>query len=224
MNEERTRKCLWQVVHIRCHLWHRYSVSVNQVMVVTAKLMKWWLQHNQLGTLGLVTSLLAATLYQGNPDRNNRLWNIGSTEIYTLYMYSICISCNNVAPVTNLCLGGATKRSHSSQWSKKITLTLTTTGTSHTKKNNQITPFLEPSGLLFMNRTTISKINHNNHSVPRIIQKNCSQLEQKTINSIQWSWSKEKRWNDNGPGHNLHFKVGRSYFFLWYKLRSSDEF
>ena len=28
-------------------------------------------------------------------------------------------SCNNVAPVTNLCLGGATKQSHSSQWSKK---------------------------------------------------------------------------------------------------------
>ena len=30
-----------------------------------------------------------------------------------------CISCNNVAPVTNLCLGRATTRSHSSQWSKK---------------------------------------------------------------------------------------------------------
>ena len=29
------------------------------------------------------------------------------------------ISCNNVAPVTNLCLGRATTRSHSSQWSKK---------------------------------------------------------------------------------------------------------
>ena len=28
------------------------------------------------------------------------------------------ISCNNVAPVTNLCLGRATTRSHSSQWSK----------------------------------------------------------------------------------------------------------
>jgi hypothetical protein len=31
----------------------------------------------------------------------------------------VCASCNNVAPVTKLCLGGATKRSHSSQWSKK---------------------------------------------------------------------------------------------------------
>jgi hypothetical protein len=29
------------------------------------------------------------------------------------------VSCNNVAPVTNLCLGRATTRSHSSQWSKK---------------------------------------------------------------------------------------------------------
>jgi hypothetical protein len=28
-------------------------------------------------------------------------------------------SCNNVAPMTNLCLGRATTRSHSSQWSKK---------------------------------------------------------------------------------------------------------
>ena len=27
-------------------------------------------------------------------------------------------SCDNVAPVTNLCLGRATTRSHSSQWSK----------------------------------------------------------------------------------------------------------
>ena len=29
------------------------------------------------------------------------------------------VSCNNVAPVTNLCLDKATTRSHSSQWSKK---------------------------------------------------------------------------------------------------------
>jgi len=26
--------------------------------------------------------LLAATLYQGNPDRSNKLWNIVSTERY----------------------------------------------------------------------------------------------------------------------------------------------
>ena len=28
------------------------------------------------GTLGSVASLLAATLYQGNPDRNHKLWII----------------------------------------------------------------------------------------------------------------------------------------------------
>jgi hypothetical protein len=32
------------------------------------------------GTLGSVISLLAATLYQGNPDRNHKLWNIVSSE------------------------------------------------------------------------------------------------------------------------------------------------
>jgi hypothetical protein len=30
------------------------------------------------GNLGSAASLLAATLYQGNPDRNNKLWNIAS--------------------------------------------------------------------------------------------------------------------------------------------------
>jgi hypothetical protein len=28
------------------------------------------------GTLGSVASFLAATLYQGKPDRNHKLWNI----------------------------------------------------------------------------------------------------------------------------------------------------
>jgi hypothetical protein len=32
------------------------------------------------GTLGSVTSLLAANLYQGNPDRNHKLWNIASKD------------------------------------------------------------------------------------------------------------------------------------------------
>jgi hypothetical protein len=35
------------------------------------------------------------------------------------YHCALPVSCNNVAPVTNLCLGRATMRSHSSQWSKK---------------------------------------------------------------------------------------------------------
>ena len=32
MNEERTRKCLRQVEHIRGRLWHIFPVTVNQVM------------------------------------------------------------------------------------------------------------------------------------------------------------------------------------------------
>jgi hypothetical protein len=38
------------------------------------------------GTLGSITSLLAATLYQGNPDRNHKLWNILSSERYILHI------------------------------------------------------------------------------------------------------------------------------------------
>ena len=38
------------------------------------------------GTLGSVASLLAATLYQEHPDRNHKLWNIASTEIYIHHM------------------------------------------------------------------------------------------------------------------------------------------
>jgi ribosomal protein L32 len=29
------------------HLWHRYSITVNQVMVATVKFSKWWLQLYQ---------------------------------------------------------------------------------------------------------------------------------------------------------------------------------
>jgi hypothetical protein len=39
-----------------------------------------------IGTIGSVASLLAATLYQRNPDRNHMLWNIGSTKRYILHM------------------------------------------------------------------------------------------------------------------------------------------
>jgi hypothetical protein len=38
------------------------------------------------GTLSSVASLLAATLYQGYPDRNHKLWNIVSSERYILHM------------------------------------------------------------------------------------------------------------------------------------------
>ena len=46
------------------------------------------------GTLGSGASLLAPTLYQGNPDRNHKLWNSVSTEKYILHMQVLleCIS------------------------------------------------------------------------------------------------------------------------------------
>jgi hypothetical protein len=40
----------------------------------------------QRETLGSVSSLLAATLYQWNPDRNHQLWNIILTERYIFHM------------------------------------------------------------------------------------------------------------------------------------------
>jgi hypothetical protein len=45
------------------------------------------------------------------------LWQ---TDFVWLHFRDRChSSCNNVAPVTNVCIGRATTRSHSSQWSKK---------------------------------------------------------------------------------------------------------
>ena len=41
------------------------------------------------GTFGSVASLIASTLYQGNPDMNHKLWNVGSTERYILYMQAL---------------------------------------------------------------------------------------------------------------------------------------
>ena len=81
INHEWTGKCLRQMEHIRHNLQHRYSVTVNQVIVPTEKRSKWWLQFNQyIGTFGSGSFLLAETLGQGNPDRNHKLSNIESTE------------------------------------------------------------------------------------------------------------------------------------------------
>jgi len=44
MNEARTGIWLRQMEHIHGHLRHRYSIAVNQVMMATVKLSKWWLQ------------------------------------------------------------------------------------------------------------------------------------------------------------------------------------
>jgi hypothetical protein len=53
--------------------------------VMTSNLPKW--------TLGSVASFLAATLYQGNPDRNHKLWNIVSSERYILHMQVLLECC-----------------------------------------------------------------------------------------------------------------------------------
>jgi hypothetical protein len=45
------------------------------------------------GTLGSVASLLAATLYQRNPDRNHKLWNIVSSVRYILHMQVLLECC-----------------------------------------------------------------------------------------------------------------------------------
>jgi hypothetical protein len=45
------------------------------------------------GTLGSVACLLAATLYQGNPDWNHKLWNLVSTERYILHMHVLLECC-----------------------------------------------------------------------------------------------------------------------------------
>jgi hypothetical protein len=37
-------------------------------------------------TLASVASLLAGTLFQGNPDRNHKLWNIVSSERYIYFI------------------------------------------------------------------------------------------------------------------------------------------
>jgi len=44
MNEKRTGKHLRQVEHIRGHLWHKYYIAVNQVMVATITLSNWSLR------------------------------------------------------------------------------------------------------------------------------------------------------------------------------------
>jgi hypothetical protein len=40
-----------------------------------------------------IASLLAAILYQGNPDRNHKLWNIVSSERYILHMQVLLECC-----------------------------------------------------------------------------------------------------------------------------------
>ena len=68
----------------------RHSVIVNQDMVVALKFQIYDFNLTT-GTLGSVASLLASTLYQGDHDRNHKLWNIVSTERYNIC--SVCRCC-----------------------------------------------------------------------------------------------------------------------------------
>jgi hypothetical protein len=63
VNEERTGKCLRQVEHIRGHLWHRYSITGNQVMVATVKFSKWWLQLYQKINMYLAIFIIKQMLF-----------------------------------------------------------------------------------------------------------------------------------------------------------------
>ena len=51
------------------------------------------LNYNVIATLGSVSSLLAATLYQGNHDRDHKHWNIASTERCILHMQVLLECC-----------------------------------------------------------------------------------------------------------------------------------
>ena len=63
-----------------------HGVDRNIFEVMTSTLPK--------GIIGSVASMLAANLYQGNPDRNNKLRNIVSSERYILHMQVLLKSCH----------------------------------------------------------------------------------------------------------------------------------
>jgi hypothetical protein len=85
MNEERTGKCLRQVEHIRLHLWHIYSIAVNQVLVATVKFRSDdfnWTKRN---------SWFSSFLVSTNPP-SRKFWYVPQTleyrinwEMYTPY-------------------------------------------------------------------------------------------------------------------------------------------
>jgi hypothetical protein len=85
MNEDRTGKCLydkWNISVIICDMFHNGQPSHGG----DRKTVKVMTSTSPTGTLDSVASLLEATIYRGNPDRSNKLWNIVSTEIYILHM------------------------------------------------------------------------------------------------------------------------------------------
>jgi hypothetical protein len=77
-------KTLHRKIKSEQHEHQAYSTTDNQVIVATVNFR---IDDFNL-TLGSVDSLLAATLYPGNPDWNRKLWNIVSTERYILHTAS----------------------------------------------------------------------------------------------------------------------------------------
>ena len=63
------------------------------ISVVICKILEVMTSTLPKGTLGSVASLLAATLYQGNPVRNHKLWDIVSSERYILHMQVLLECC-----------------------------------------------------------------------------------------------------------------------------------
>ena len=65
----------------------RFKSGFSHRFTKTVKFSKWWLQLYQPNrTLGSVASLLAAILYQWNPDRNHKLISYHLRDIYILHM------------------------------------------------------------------------------------------------------------------------------------------
>ena len=86
MNEERTGKCLRQVEHIRDHFLTQIFQNGQPSHGGGRKIFEVMTSTFSKGTLGSVASLLAATLYQGNPDKYHKRWNIISIERCIIHM------------------------------------------------------------------------------------------------------------------------------------------
>ena len=65
-------------------------MPVNQVMLVSVQSDDFNLTNRNPW---FSSFLLVATLYQGNPDRNHKLWNIASTKRYILHMQVLLECC-----------------------------------------------------------------------------------------------------------------------------------
>jgi hypothetical protein len=77
----------------------------------------YYLIYNFLPGFSILTILLSPLLVVDGIAMMGLFCYLSASEIAAGQWFSP--SCNNVAPVTNLCFGRATTRSHSSQWSKK---------------------------------------------------------------------------------------------------------